>query len=60
MTKKRKNAHENEDDEVLNGYRKVMRECYDALMKPVARDSGERRINLFMDLVHRKQFMDCQ
>ncbi|KAG0146515.1 hypothetical protein CROQUDRAFT_62810 [Cronartium quercuum f. sp. fusiforme G11] len=56
--KKRKNMHEDEDDGVLDGYRKVMRECYDALMKPIAPDSGERRINLFVDLVHRKQFQD--
>ncbi|KAA1066756.1 hypothetical protein PGT21_023882 [Puccinia graminis f. sp. tritici] len=58
--KKRKNAHGNggEEDAVLNSLRKVMRECYDALMKPIAPESGERRINLFMDLVNRKQFVD--
>ncbi|CAH7687939.1 SNF2 family N-terminal domain-domain-containing protein [Phakopsora pachyrhizi] len=56
--KKRKNNFEEEDETVLNGYRKVMRGCYDALMKPIAPDSGERRINLFVDLVNRKQFMD--
>lgn len=56
--KKRKNGHEDEDDGVLNSYRKVMRECYDALMKPIAPESGEKRINLFIDLVNRKQFQD--
>ncbi|OAV96196.1 hypothetical protein PTTG_03431 [Puccinia triticina 1-1 BBBD Race 1] len=57
--KRKNNAHGNgEDDALLNSYRKVMRECYDALMKPIAPDSGERRINLFMDLVNRKQFVD--
>ncbi|MBW0467260.1 hypothetical protein O181_006975 [Austropuccinia psidii MF-1] len=35
-----------------------MRECYDTLMKPMAPESGERRINLFVDLVNRKKFMD--
>jgi len=58
--KRRNNAHGNgaEEDTVLASYRKVMRECYQALMKPIAPESGELRINLFMDLVNRKQFVD--
>ncbi|KAH9454547.1 hypothetical protein MJO29_007489 [Puccinia striiformis f. sp. tritici] len=58
--KKRKNngGGGTEEDQLLNSYRKIMRECYDGLMKPIAPESGEKRINLFMDLVNRKQFVD--
>lgn len=60
--KKRKANGKNGDDseeDGLNEKRRAMRECYDALMKPIDPESKTHRIDLFRQLVSRKTFADC-